>query len=81
MVLILKHAIGTSIEQTSMRTNWFKHIAIWIVQERLLFWVRWNTQTSAKERKCPQKSANASPQKSAKGQKGAKERKYCKPAG
>ena len=35
-VLILKHAIRISTVQTSMRTKWFKHIAIQIVQEHLL---------------------------------------------
>ena len=55
--------------------------------------VRRNTQMSAKECKCPQKSANASPQKSAnaspqksakgrkRAQKSAKERKNCKQPG
>ena len=35
-VLILKHATKRSTEQTSMRTKWFKHIAIQTVQEHLL---------------------------------------------
>ena len=35
-VLILKHTTQNSTEQTSMRTKWFKHIAMQIVQEHLL---------------------------------------------
>ena len=35
-VQILKHAARRSTEQTSMRTKWYKHIAIEIVQAHLL---------------------------------------------
>ena len=33
-VQILKHTTKNSTEQTAMRTKWFKHIAIYIVQSR-----------------------------------------------
>ena len=42
-VLTLKHATRTSTEQTSMKTKWFKHIAIQTVQELLLTWTRKET--------------------------------------
>ena len=35
-VQILKHTTKISAEQTAMRTKWFKHIAIEIVQALLL---------------------------------------------
>ena len=38
-VQILKHATKNSAEQTAMRTKWFKHIAIEIVQVHLLIWI------------------------------------------